>query len=85
MNKNYFRYRVKDRWITLKHENDKYYILEPNSFELFELNNVQGHVIIQMKVFNKDPHEIINDFGLDDKVGNNFLLLLEDWKGKGLI
>ena len=86
MRYNYFKYTVDSKWLTAKYENNHYYILEPESFELYELNALQGKLIYQLKVLNTSLSDAIDDLGLNvDSYKHAFEKLMRQWMEKGII
>lgn len=86
MKNDFFRYKVNDKWITAKKCNGKIYILEPNAFELYELNELQGELIFQMKCKSKSIKEIFEKIGVNISEDDNAVkMMLDLWRRKGII
>lgn len=86
MNNDFFRYKVNDKWITAKKYNGKIYILEPNKFELYELNELQGTLIFLLKCKGKNIKEIFEIIGVNISENDNSVkIMLDSWRRKGII
>ena len=47
---NYFRYKCKSNWITVRKEDDDYYVVNPHYIQLIKLDAVQAAILYSINM-----------------------------------
>ena len=67
---NYFRYKCKSNWITVRKEDDDYYVVNPHYIQLIKLDAVQAAILYSINMEKKtveDIRKILANNGINDK------------------
>ncbi|HBV82615.1 MAG TPA: hypothetical protein DEB74_07430 [Lachnospiraceae bacterium] len=69
---NFFRYECNNHWITVRNEEDSYYVVNPNNVLIIKLNKIQAAMLYFLCVNNKSTDELKRKFSnngvLEDSV-----------------